>query len=426
MRLRLQVFAGLVFVLLLTMLGAWILAAGVVFRPLMSELNSERVAVAVHLAEIAERRQAPRKRIQAMSEDLGLEVRMADEISPGKRSQAQVYERHGRSVLVLPGRYAPVAVPLHLATGEQKWLVVAFQADLERPRTRVAFGLLVITAAATILAFLILRFVFRPLEVATTAMQRVASGDLAHRVPTRGAIGEVASTFNKMAVRVQNLVQGQRDLMAAVSHELRTPLTRMRLMLELLPESSDPKARIAALKADVDEVDSLVGELLDSARLHQGMMVLEYTEVAPHELMETALKQVDLGKRNVRVEGRETAAFFGDTRRLLRCLTNLLSNVDRYTPPNCDVILRAEQDGGQTWLSVEDAGPGVSEADRARLFDPFFRAESSRSKATGGLGLGLMLVKQIAEAHGGTVEALDSPQGGLLVRVGIPSEGPGD
>ncbi len=426
MRLRLQVFVGLVFVLLLTMCGAWALAAGVVFRPLMRELNSERVAVAVHLAEFAERRHAPGQRIQAMSEDLGLEVRMADDIPAGKRSQAKVYERHGRSVLVLPGKYAPVAVPLHLPMGEQKWLIVAFQADLQRPRTQVAFGLLVLTAAATILAFLMLRFVFRPLEVATTAMQRVASGDLAHRVPTRGAISEVASTFNTMAVRVQNLVQGQRDLMAAVSHELRTPLTRMRLMLELLPESSDPKARMDALKSDVDEVDALVGELLDSARLHQGMMALEYTEISPEALMQSALRQVDLGGRAVHVEGQETAAFFGDERRLARCLTNLLSNVVRYTPPTCDVFLRTEAARDQTWLSVEDSGAGVSEADRARLFDPFFRADSSRSKSTGGLGLGLMLVKQIAEAHGGTVEALEGTKGGLLVRVSIPSEGPGD
>ena len=108
---------------------------------------------------------------------------------------------------------------------------------------------LLLTASAVFLAFLMLRFVFRPLEVATTAMQRMAAGDLNHRVPNRGAIAEVADTFNTMATRVQQLVHGQRDLMAAVSHELRT-LTRMRLNLELLSDADDPAPRVKALTND--------------------------------------------------------------------------------------------------------------------------------------------------------------------------------
>jgi signal transduction histidine kinase len=426
MRLRLQAFVGLVAVLLLTMFGAWALAAAVVFRPLVRELTSERVAVAVHLAELAERPRVPQHRVKALSENLGLEVRLLDDLTAEQRERGRIFERHGRTVYVLPGPHAPVAVSMADARGDDQWLVVAFQTDLERPRVRVSFGLMVLTLAAVLLAFLILRFVFRPLEVATTAMQQVAAGDLTHRVPTDGAVGEVAVTFNSMADRVQGLVDGQRDLMAAVSHELRTPLTRMRLMLEMLPESNDPTARIAALTADVDEVDGLVGELLESARLHQGVLALEYAEVSPEQLFLRALAAVDLGEREVNLEGTDTPVFLGDERRLLRCLTNLLSNVARYTPESCTVRLAAQADHGTTWLSVEDTGPGVSSADRERLFDPFFRAEGSRSKATGGLGLGLMLVRQIAEAHGGHAEALEGAHGGLLVRVGIPSDGPGD
>jgi len=223
---------------------------------------------------------------------------------------------------------------------------------------------------------------------------------------------------------VEGLVKGQRDLMAAVSHELRTPLTRMRLMLELLPESRDPAARIAALTADVDEVDSLVGELLESSRLHQGVLALDYGEVDPARVVQRALGAVDLGDREVVLDGTDHPPFLGDERRLLRCLTNLLSNVARYTPPDCTVRVGVASEGGLTWLTVADTGPGVSQADRDRLFDPFFRAEGSRSKATGGLGLGLMLVQQIAEAHGGRAEALAGPEGGLVVRVGIPTDGP--
>jgi signal transduction histidine kinase len=257
-------------------------------------------------------------------------------------------------------------------------------------------------------------------------MQRVAAGDLAHRVPTRGAIREVADTFNTMAVRVERLVNGQRDLMAAVSHELRTPLTRMRLTLELLSDTHDSTPRIEALNRDVTEIDALVSELLESARLHQGTLALAYGEVHADALFRKALAQVPLEPRAVHVHVDSSSPFFGDEPRLIRCLTNLLSNVARYTPPDCTVRLKATADARHTWLTVEDSGPGVAPADRARLFEPFFRVEESRSRTTGGLGLGLMLVKQIVDAHAGSIEALESQDGGLLVRVGIPTAGPGD
>lgn len=426
MRLRLQVFVGLVLVLLLTMLGAWALAAGVVFRPLVRELTTERVAVAVHLAELAERPRARRHKVQALSEDLGLEVRVVDTLPEAELARATTVERHGRTVHVLRGRQAPVAVAFERRDGGQRWLVVAFQADLERPRLRITLGLLLLTSAGILLAFLVVRSVFRPLEVATTAMRQVAAGDLSHRVPADGATRDVADTFNTMADRVQRLVHGQRDLMAAVSHELRTPLTRMRLMLELLPETPDPAPRIAALTADVDEVDALVGELLESARLHQGVLALDYSEVTIASLVARAQAQVPLSPRTVTLDLQVPEPVLADARRLLRCLTNLLANVVRYTPPDSAVTISASRAEGMVWLAVADTGPGVGDADRARLFEPFFRAESSRSRATGGLGLGLMLVQQIAEAHGGRAEALPAPGGGLLVRVGIPSDGPTD
>ena len=166
MRLRLQVFIGLAFVLMLTMMSAWVLATGIVFRPLARELTSERIAVAVHLAELAERPRAPRHRVQALSEDLGLSVRMIPDISREARAEASVYERHGRTVLVLPGKKAPVAVEMERPLDEKRWLVVEFQADLDRPRSRIGFGLLLLTIAGVVLTFITVRLIFRPLQVA--------------------------------------------------------------------------------------------------------------------------------------------------------------------------------------------------------------------------------------------------------------------
>jgi len=422
MRLRLQVFLGLALVLALTLFGAWALAAGVVFRPLVAQLDSERVAVAVHFAELVEKAPHPRRRVEMLADELGVDVRVARELPPHAES-AREAEHNGRNALVLRGPRAAVAVAFERYPGEEKWLLVAFQTDLDRPRRQVAVGLLLLAAAAVMLAFVVVRFVFRPLELATSAMQRVASGDLSHRVPEGGAVADVADTFNSMAGRVEGLVQGQRDLMAAVSHELRTPLTRMRLQLEMLPDSPDPAPRIDALTRDVAEVDALVGELLESARLHQGVLALEYSEVDLAALVRSSLDRAALGERTVNTDV-DAIFVIADERRLRRCVDNLLSNVVRYTPEDCTVRVSAGQADGLTHIEVADSGPGVDAADLPRLFDPFFRAEGSRSKATGGLGIGLMLVRQIAEAHGGTARATQARKGGLAVRLSLPTDGP--
>ena len=423
MRLRLQVFVGLALVLALTLFGAWVLAAGMVFRPLVKELDSERVAVAVHFAKLIEQSRHPKRRVDRLATELGVDVRVTRQLPPNALESGRPAQHNGYDALVLRGPGAAVAVAFERYPGDEEWLMVYFQTDLDRPRRQVAVGLMLLAAAAVMLAFVVVRFVFRPLEVATSAMRRVADGELSHRVPEGGAVSDVATTFNTMAGRVEGLVQGQRDLMAAVSHELRTPLTRMRLHLELLPDTPDPAARIDALSRDVTEVDALVGELLESARLHQGVLTLDYAEIDLSELVQSTLASAGLGARTVHVEV-SPVVIIADERRLRRCLDNLLSNVARYTPADCTVRVTVQQSDGLTHIEVADNGPGVTAAELQRLFDPFFRAESSRSKSTGGLGIGLMLVRQIAEAHAGTARASSNEDGGLAVVLTLPSEGP--
>jgi signal transduction histidine kinase len=151
------------------------------------------------------------------------------------------------------------------------------------------------------------------------------------------------------------------------------------------------------------------------------VMALRRTPIDVLDLCVQALGAVDLGERTVSLDVPEGLEVEADERRLLRVLTNLLSNVARYTPAAVAVTLRAAREGDAVALTVADRGPGVPEADLARLFDPFFRAEGSRSRATGGLGLGLMLVRQIAEAHGGSVSAESREGGGLSVTVRVPA-----
>jgi signal transduction histidine kinase len=262
----------------------------------------------------------------------------------------------------------------------------------------------------------------KPLELVIAGMQRIADGDLDHRLAGGGDVtGRIGDTFNQMADRLQGMVQGQRQLMAAVSHEVRTPLARMRIQTELLRDSGADEKRVTAMEGEIAEVDELIGELLESARLDQGILILDLCEIDLRDLAMNALGSLDLGEHPVTLSIPPGLRVRGDNRRILRAVSNLLSNVVRYTPPQTPVSIdMAEEDHGVR-IAVSDEGPGVDPVDLSRLFDPFFRAEESRSRVTGGLGVGLMLVRQIARAHGGWVRAENREGGGLVVTLWFPS-----
>jgi len=227
----------------------------------------------------------------------------------------------------------------------------------------------------------------------------------------------MAGSFNAMASRVQSLVEGQQELMAGVSHELRTPLARLRLHGELLRDQGADPRRIEAMESDIQELDSLVGELLEASRLREGGLALHLEPLEISDWVERALGSEDLGDRPVELSVESSLWIRGDPRRLHRALCNLMSNVRRYTPEESPVQIRAGRDAGAIFLEVVDGGSGMSEAALVHLFEPFYREERSRSKATGGLGLGMMLVKRIVEAHGARIVARNGVEGGLVIRI---------
>ena len=407
--------------LLLTVLGAGAVFGGGAVRPILEEVLQERIHTAMHLAREVERSSDPSARVVDLADEVELQLELLD--GPPPQSDVPALEVHprGRLVRVLRERGSPTYVSLRGPDGPRT-LLIRFPADLERPERRGWLGLLVLAAGVFAAASVGARWVTRPLELAGEAMDRVADGDLGHRVPdARGLSGRIAQTFNRMADRVQGLVLGQRQLMAAVSHELRTPLTRMRLHTELLRDEGVDPRRLDALEDQISEVDELVEELLESARLDQGVLALALAPVDLAELAAEALGSVDLGERPIVLQVPQGLAVVADRRRLLRALVNLLSNARRYTPEEAEISLLAARAGQGVRLEVADRGPGVAEAELAHLFEPFFRTEQSRSKATGGLGLGLMLVRQVVEAHGGQVEARNREGGGLVVRMELPA-----
>ncbi len=421
--LQARVVLGVVGLLVGTVLLAWLVAGGAILRPLIGALSDERADAAAYIAREVRAADNPRQRAQELEEELGVQLRVVDRPEPGPRfgMGPPTIERDGVTMIFAAGRRGTVLVPLGEG-GRGPFLAIHFRTDLERPQRRIGVALLALAALGVVAGVLASRWMLRPLDVASDAMARIADGDLAHRVDDRGedAAARIGATFNRMAERVQGMVEGQQALMAGISHELRTPLARMRLQAELLREQGADERRIAALEADIAEVDGLVGELLESARLHQGMLALRVERLPLRPLVEQVLAERPPGDRPVDIDISDGIEVRADRSRLARVLRNLLSNIRRYTPADSAVEIGARRTDDGVLISVADHGPGVPDEAVARLFDPFFRAEHSRNKSTGGLGLGLMLVRQIAEAHGGRVTARNRDGGGLVVEVLLP------
>lgn len=259
-----------------------------------------------------------------------------------------------------------------------------------------------------------------PLRRMGRSMDRVAAGDLEHRVRCRGHddVAQMGSSFNTMAERVQGMVNGQKELAAGFSHELRSPLARMKLSLELLREGGAEERRVRDMEAEVDALDELVAEMLVASRLDLGAAPLDPAPLSMRELAEEAWRRVEVeaGEQGteLQLELGADARVEADRALVIRVLGNLLENAVRHgsgrpvTVSACPVSDRLE-------ITVADRGPGVAEEHLERLFETFYRADPSRSRRTGGSGLGLMIVRRAVEAHGGRVRATARDGGGLAV-----------
>ncbi len=419
---RLRVLAALVGLLAITMAGTWFIAGRLALFPLLDALGSERVDTALFMARAVESSTDPPTRAWELSQQLGLEVEPIG-AQPSLDGSYELLRRRGHQIWLSRSPSMPLYVSTH---GLPIWgMAVHFPVDIERPRRRVGWGFPILALLVLGGAVLTSGWVLVPLRRTSRAMDRVAAGDLEVRVPEGGdEAGRIGASFNRMAERVAAMLEGQRRLVAGVSHELRTPLARMRLLTELLRDSGADPARLEALEDEISQVDGMVGELLESARLDEGVLALRREPLALSVLVQEALAAVDLGERTVRCELPEDLVLPMDRVRMVRVLSNLLSNAARYTPSAATITIAGSRfDGeGGPWarLVIADDGPGVSQDDLPHLFEPFYRAEQSRSKATGGLGLGLMLVKQIVDAHGGTIQASSAHGGGLRVGIDLP------
>jgi two-component system OmpR family sensor kinase len=242
----------------------------------------------------------------------------------------------------------------------------------------------------------------------------------AHMPPSR-SIYPLAERIDHMADRIEALLVSQKNLLHSVSHELRTPIARLEFALELLDaKAADPalKKRIAAMEGDVLELNSLVNELLGMARLDsEQALYLETVDLAA--LLESVEGALPPGQPRITVDAApDLGTVEADARLLGRALSNLLRNAQKYAASTIRVTARRE--AGRVVMSVEDDGPGIPPEERERIFEPFYRLDRSRDRATGGFGLGLSIARKAVSRHGGSLQAEASALGGARFVVVIP------
>ena len=271
---------------------------------------------------------------------------------------------------------------------------------------------------------------WRDLERLKRTAARIGQGQLSERtqISARSNIHGLATVFDTMARDVENLLNQQRDLLNAVSHELRTPLTRLDFGLALvlcddLPQAS--RERLQVLVGHIRELDELVLELLSFSRLQNPRLAPERVEVSLDEFIDSILGSVDEELEapqivlDVLLQGTQ-AKFALDPRLTARAVQNLLRNAMRYCDRRVQVGVHVSAQGCELW--VDDDGIGVPQHERERVFEPFYRLDRSRDRATGGFGLGLAISRRALEAQGGTLNVEQSPLGGARFKLWLPAE----
>lgn len=281
------------------------------------------------------------------------------------------------------------------------------------PLFGLAVLLLVIAMLVAAGAYPVVRRLTRRLERLQGSVEAWGDGDLSARVAVEGRdeVARLAASFNLAAARTEALVRAQKSLLANASHELRSPLARIRMAVELLQDQAAPALR-EELGRNVAELDQLIDEVLLASRLDavgagQADEDVEITAIVAEECA-----RVDAAFDGAPVRLR------GDARLVRRMVRNLLENGRRHGNGS-PISVSLEEADGELRLDVCDGGPGIAAAERERVFEPFYRVAGA-SETAGGVGLGLSLVRQIAQHHGGSVRCLPNPDGGCCFRVTLP------
>lgn len=261
-----------------------------------------------------------------------------------------------------------------------------------------------------------------PVRLLRKGAERIRLGDLSFRVKSsrQDELGELTDSINHMADSLQSMLEAKRQLLLAISHELRTPITKAKLRLEFMPESDEKDQ----LKEDIQEIELLITDLIEAERLNEGHAVLNAEPTPIVAFVEGVCEQFESYAGGIELElPTEDREIVIDNLRARLLITNLVNNAIRHGEGN-PIVVRVNLSENFAHLEVEDNGEGIAEEHLLQISEPFYRADSSRQRNTGGFGLGLYLCRLIVKAHGGELIIQSQLGEGTRIKVKLPPHPP--
>lgn len=347
--------------------------------------------------------------------------------------------KSGRQAIAALGQRGLVTVqqPIHgtHARREDGAVLLVARVNDVRPSLSALIPVILLALGTALLVWFLIGLYFtysvsRPLLRIRAATRDIARGDYDVRVPESGAreISRLAASFNLMAAQVRQTNQVLKDFVANVSHDLRTPLTMISGFSEALLDGTARQDEVEAaaeiIYAEAQKIQSLVDDLLQLTRLESGLVALDRHPIPLQPFIDNALTRTRMAhgsQIHLVNDVPPLPPVLVDSARLERAIGNLLDNAVRYTPPGGTITVRARR-LNEAWieLQVADTGTGIAPEYLDRVFERFFRADRSRERTGGHSGLGLAIVREIVEAHGGTIRVESLPSRGTIFTFTLP------
>jgi len=295
-----------------------------------------------------------------------------------------------------------------------------FNPRSEKKIKLLGIGLLLLISLLLVMAMLLIRRILRPLSWLQQGVERVGEGDLDYIVKTRGKdeLHNLARAFNEMTGRLKAMIKIKDRLLVDVSHELRSPITRMKVALEFLTETTAKKS----IAEDLGEMETMVTGILDAARTENARASLKREPTDLVRLTREVVKAFETGTPNVIFDPpSKEIRISADPGQIRTALKNIIENGQKYSAHQTEpVTVAVSQDSAHVVLTIRDRGIGIPAGDLTRIFEPFYRVDKSRTRETGGFGLGLSICKNIIEAHGGGIDIVSPDGKGTVVKVTLP------
>jgi two-component system sensor histidine kinase CpxA len=325
-----------------------------------------------------------------------------------------------------------MAQPVTSRNGANYVLVAELPMLMRNPFLRDhVLHLLAIIVVSGFFCYWLARYLTAPITRLRTATQELASGNLRARVAPafgnrRDELTSLAVDFDKMAEKIESLVNSQRRLLGDISHELRSPLARLNVALELARQRGGDAAAapLQRIEREAETLNEMIGQLLALTRLESHTEGVEKTSFDLGRLVSEVADDADFEARNrqraVHVELPPVCHIVANEQLLRRAIENVVRNAVQYTAPETEVEVKLVCSEEMVTITVRDHGPGVPEEALDKLFRPFYRVDEARDRNSGGTGLGLSIADRAVRLHGGKVEAANGADGGLTVTITLP------